>query len=546
MLSYDYVLVAATLWAGYLVYAFCKVRFYHREVVALCNPLNTIPGAWHAKFTTLPATLASLSRQQVQYYHGLHQRFGPYVRTGPNQVFVADIDAYKAIHRVGGRFFKAEFYHYFGPTEAGKPPYGLFQMTDPVAHAQRRKLLGTGFTATSLRREWEVMVQDKVAAAVEGMRGEARRDGGEVDVRKWWNLMASDVVSTIMFGKSFDSLKAGRPGRKQNVVVPTDAVHLSKQKDPWFDEIKIANLAAFGALSFPWLYEVLKRLPVTGRSRYFHAHKSLMGKGMAAVENSREKTAEGSDTTANVFAKVLREADRGEGGSLTDADIAVEAGGFMIAGTDTTSNTLTYLVWAVMNNDDGGLQATLEHELQERIENDPSGVTDAALEKLPILNAVIEETLRLYGAAPIPLPRIVPPGGLELGGTTSPRGPRLQRKPTRCTGTRGSSSTLRRIHLTLSTTRSRFDHTRWLPGGECATSKAARSAFGPFGAGSRGCIGKHLAYMELRLGAAAFFREFRGCRLGGSVTVESMHMDNLVLMEPRGKTLKVVLPEEPL
>ncbi|KAK8072696.1 hypothetical protein PG996_006044 [Apiospora saccharicola] len=498
MLSHDYVLVAATLWAGYLVYAFCK---------ALCNPLNTIPGAWHAKFTTLPATLASLSRQQVQYYHGLHQRFGPYVRTGPNQVFVADIDAYKAIHRVGGRFFKAEFYHYFGPTEAGKPPYGLFQMTDPVAHAQRRKLLGTGFTATSLRREWEVMVQDKVAAAVEGMRGEARRHGGEVDVRKWWNLMASDVVSTIMFGKSFDSLKAGR-------------------KDPWFDEIKIATLAAFGALSFPWLYEVLKRLPVTGRSRYFHAHKSLMGKGMAAIENSREKTAEGSNTTANVFAKVLREADRGEGGSLTDADIAVEAGGFMIAGTDTTSNTLTYLVWAVMNNDDGGLQATLEHELQERIENDPSGVTDAALEKLPILNAVIEETLRLYGAAPIPLPRIVPPGGLELGGTTSPRGPRLQRKPTRCTGTRGSSSTLR--------------------SGECATSKAARSAFGPFGAGSRGCIGKHLAYMELRLGAAAFFREFRGCRLGGSVTVESMHMDNLVLMEPRGKTLKVVLPEEPL
>lgn len=193
--------------------------------------------------------------------------------------------------------------------------------------------------------------------------------------------------------------------------------------DPWFDEIKIASVAAFGALSFPWLYEVLKRLPLIGRWHYFHAHKSLMAKGMAAVENSRAKTAAGgSDATANVFAKVLREADPVEGGSLTDADIAVEAGAFMVAGTDTTSNTLTYLVWAVLrNDDDGGLQGALEKELQEGID-DSSRSTDAALEKLPVLNAVIEETLRLYGAAPIPLPRVVPPGGVEFGGYHIPAG----------------------------------------------------------------------------------------------------------------------------
>ncbi|KAK8008380.1 sterigmatocystin biosynthesis P450 monooxygenase [Apiospora marii] len=506
MLSYNYAAVALALSAGYLLYAVYK---------ALRNPLNAIPGAWHAKFTTLPATLASLSRQQVQYYHRLHERFGPFVRTGPCQVFVANIDAYKAIHRVGGRFFKTDLYHYFGPTEAGKPPYGIFQMTDPVAHAQRRKLLGPGFTATSLRREWEGMVTEKVAAAVEGMRGEARGSAvGEVDVRKWWNLMASDVVSTIMFGRSFDSLKAGR-------------------MDPWFDDIKIASVAAFGALSFPWLYEVLKRLPLIGRWRYFHAHKSLMAKGMAAVENSRAKTAAGPDsTTANIFAKVLREADPVEGGSLTDADIAVEAGAFMVAGTDTTSNTLTYLVWAVLSNDEGDLQGVLEQELQEKVEGGPSGIIDAALEKLPVLNAVIEETLRLFGAAPIPLPRIVPPGGVEFGGYHLPAGTEVATQ----------AYTMHRDPRFFADPE-RFDHTRWLPGGDCTTSETSRTAFGPFGAGSRGCIGKHLAYMELRLGAAAFFRAFRGCRLAASVTPESMHMDNLVLMEPRGKTLKVVMPE---
>ncbi|KAK7961970.1 cytochrome P450 [Apiospora aurea] len=342
------------------------------------------------------------------------QRFGPFVRSGPNQVFIADVGAFKAIHRIGGGFTKAEYYHYFGPTEAGSPPYGLFQMTDPRDHARRRKLLGTGFTATSLRREWEAMVRKKAAAAVEGMRGEASAAaGGEVDVRKWWGLMASDVVSTIMFGKSFDSIKAGRI-------------------DPWFNEIKIANVAAFGALSFPWLYQVLKRLPAIARSRYFHAHKALMEKGEAAVMNSRQGTAAGS---ANVFAKVLREADADEGGTLTGADISVEAGSFMIAGTDTTSNTLTYLVWAVLRQ--STLRRALEQELRENVEEkDPSRITDAALEKLPVLHAVIEETLRLYGAAPMPLPRIVPPGGVELGGIISPGVPRWRRRRTRCIGIR--------------------------------------------------------------------------------------------------------------
>ena len=55
------------------------------------------------------------------------------------------------------------------------------------------------------------MVREKVMAAVEGMEVEARRAGnGEVDMRKWWVLMACDVVSQLMFGESFDALATGK------------------------------------------------------------------------------------------------------------------------------------------------------------------------------------------------------------------------------------------------------------------------------------------------------------------------------------------------
>lgn len=181
----------------------------------MTNPLNAIPGPWYAKFTGLPGTIATLKRQQVQYYHRLHQQYGPFVRASPGQVFVSDVKAFKTIHKVGSQFTKAEYYHYFGPTEAGSPPYGLFQMTDQHAHSQRRKLLGRGFTSSSLRADWEDMVREKVTVALEGMTIDAKIASGEVDMRKWWILMACDVVSKLMFGESFDALKAGKVGHRR-------------------------------------------------------------------------------------------------------------------------------------------------------------------------------------------------------------------------------------------------------------------------------------------------------------------------------------------
>jgi cytochrome P450 len=59
--------------------------------------------------------------------------------------------------------------------------------------------------------------------------------------------------------------------------------------------------------------------------------------------------------------------------------------------------------------------------------------------------------------------------------------------------------------------------------------------------GSRSCIGKHLAMMELRLAAALLFRECRGLRLAPSCTDESMEQLQWVFTGPRGGKCEVIL-----
>jgi cytochrome P450 len=67
-------------------------------------------------------------------------------------------------------------------------------------------------------------------------------------------------------------------------------------------------------------------------------------------------------------------------------------------------------------------QPKLQQELEAEVASLDEDYGDMDLEKLPLLNAVIEETLRLYGAAPAGLPRSVPPGGVTIDDQVIPAG----------------------------------------------------------------------------------------------------------------------------
>ncbi|KAL3462838.1 cytochrome P450 [Aspergillus heterothallicus] len=482
---------------------------------AITCPLRPLPGPLYTNYTRLPLKLSIISGRRIYFIDHLHKAYGSIVRISPTEISISSPAAFKEIHRAGSAFLKSEWYGKF--TMGSRP--GVFDMRDVKMHAARRRLFARAFSKSELRREWEGVVRGKVRLAVEKMRGEmtdssssanasgnGNGNGGRCDVLKWWTFLATDVSGHLMFGESFDMLSVGMKNEYIHVLEST------MQGSGINAELPLVGLIA-------------RHLPIARIRSMFRANDYLASYGQRAVTNSRAA----NYATRNIFSGMIHESEKGsEETTLTDLDVVTEAGNLIVAGSDTTAVTLTYLVYAVLRD------PRLQREVEEEVGALSEDYDDATLEQLPLLNAVIKETLRLYGAAPGSLPRSVPEGGATFLGYFIPEGMTVSTQ----------SWTIHRDE-TIFPDPERFDVARWLPGkdGEESAERMAsqaQAAFSPFGAGARICLGIHLAYMELRLAAAEFFRECRGVRLAPSATWESMEPENYFLIAPRGHKCEIM------
>ncbi|KAL2846419.1 cytochrome P450 [Aspergillus pseudoustus] len=368
------------------------------------NPLASIPGPEITKWTDLILKYYTVLGQRPRYVHALHEKYGPIVRVSPTEIDISDIPAAREIHRIASPYMKAPWYRLLNR----KDGESMFSTTDPDYHRRHRRLLSSPLSDANLRTEMEPLVRARINLAIEKMKSEAASPRGVADIYKWFFFMATDIIGELSFGDSFRMLEIGT---KNQYIADLETV------------AKIGGIRA----TFPFVMAVAGFLPLSIFKEVVESTDRIVSYATQSVERYKAHLAMNPDeakTKPTLFTK-LYGASQSQGKNqkngeecLSDQEIRNDAQSFIIAGSDTTANTLTYLVWSVLR--DENIRRKLIAELNKSVGE--KELSDAELRELPYLNQVISEALRLYPAVPSALPRVVPDKGSTLAGYWLPSG----------------------------------------------------------------------------------------------------------------------------
>ena len=192
----------------------------------------------------------------------------------------------------------------------------------------------------------------------------------------------------------------------------SDTADIPPPDPPYIQDLKMSMMVGGLRSEFYEILPILDRLPTPHLHYALSVFTRLREYGKIAVRNARSASA---SSKATLFSKIINE---NAFGNLNEVEIefmiADEASNFMIGGTDTTSTTLTYLVWAVLRH------PKVRQALLAELITVPANPTACELEAAQYLNCIIDETLRLYSAVPGSLRRTTPAGGAMLAGYNIP------------------------------------------------------------------------------------------------------------------------------
>ncbi|KAI8711001.1 Isotrichodermin C-15 hydroxylase [Fusarium sp. LHS14.1] len=317
---------------------------------------------------------------------------------------------------------------------------------------------------------WEWLIKDKVGKAIANLKKDTLAGTG--DAYKWFNLASSDIVGQISTGDDFGLTEAGK-------------------KTCFFEDLETLNTANVIRSLFGPTWPLACRL-VRQFQDLADAETRIHKYCVNVVRSIRER----KGSKANVFTALINEES-----ADTDATTAFEA---------------------VLKN----------REVQRRLEEEVAQLEDdydtLRLKELPYLNAVIQESLRLYTAIPGGLQRVVPPSApLQTAGYTIPPGSTVVTQ----------AYTMHRDPATWSS-HGTFDPDRFLPANLKPEQKTTLS---PFGAGSRICLGMHLADVMMLHAVTGLFKSCKGLKLADTMKDEDMEFFNVFVVVPKGQKCEVTL-----
>lgn len=168
------------------------------------HPLRHIPGPPLARVSRLWARVGNFHGCKSERVHAAHQKYGPTVRIGPNELSFANPAAVREIY-TNDIFVKEETFY---RAKRIFHENHMFSFRDPEAHKQRRKLLSRGFSQAAML-DFEGNLSAKIGELLNQWASRARQ--GPINVYPWSHWLGFDVVYNLMFDQDPGSVTAGEP-----------------------------------------------------------------------------------------------------------------------------------------------------------------------------------------------------------------------------------------------------------------------------------------------------------------------------------------------
>ncbi|RYP59422.1 hypothetical protein DL769_008539 [Monosporascus sp. CRB-8-3] len=428
------------------------------------HPLRSFPGPLLWRASPLPRIYWLLIGRLPRKIAELHAEYGPVLRIMPDELAFNSPDAWNDIygHRKHGAGEFPKDGRFYSRSEA----HSLIFSTREE-HGALRRALSHGFSERSMRAQ-EPMIGAYVDLLIRRLRenseaaahsaggngkGEVAPASVRVNMREWLNWTTFDVIGDLGFGSSFGCLE-------------------KSDYHPWVR--LIAHTISSVAVSISLNYLGLKSLV-----RYYAGHGSE-GKQWKLVRAKLRKRMELGVERPDLIEGLIRKKDDLH---LSFEDLTMNADILIFAGSETTATLLSGVVFLLTSHPDK--LAKVAEEVRTTF-NSEEEIGLNSVSRLSYMLACLNEALRCYPPVATGLPRLVPKGGAYVAGQFIPestavsvwqwainRDPKYWTEPTK------------------------FTPERFL--GDPRYAGDRLDAMQPFSVGPRNCIGKNLAYAEMRL-----------------------------------------------
>ncbi|KAF2657933.1 cytochrome P450 monooxygenase-like protein [Lophiostoma macrostomum CBS 122681] len=476
----------------------------------LRNPLRKIPAA-HPLAPLTPLWIHWIRWRSIENatLKSAHRRLGPVICLSPSEVSVNCVkggvrDVYAGGFEKGagggeGGFNWYGFFTNFGGVD------NMFSTACNKTHSTRKRMISNIYSksiitsSSALLAQTSTILYDRFLPAL-ASTFDQQEQPGVLNIYALLSGATMDIVTGYIFGLAASSNLISNPKQLDWFL----GLYNSRRSYNFWPQ----ELPGFTAALQKWFgYRLVPKWVDEANLEIEKWTKDMCDGAARVLTQSKVDVQDTPAVYQQLTSALVREAKKADSDRKEDLNgvIASEVLDHLAAGFDTSGITLTYVIHEL------SVHPEVQHRLQQELQSlSPQLTPEAApglpdpkaVDSLPLLHAVIWETLRLRSAIPGPQPRVTPCQGCRLGPEERdyyvPGGVRVS-----------ASAGLLHSNEEVYERAEEWMPDRWLEDvGEERKKDMESRWFWAFGSGGRMCVGSHLAVYQMKYIVAALYSNY--------------------------------------